>query len=48
MINLTPLQEKELKQLLMDNKKIQAVAKVHEWTNAGLRNAKEFVDKMSK
>ncbi len=48
MIQLTPNQEKELKQMIMDGKQIQAVAKVHGWTNAGLKNSKDYVDSFKK
>ncbi len=44
-VRLTP--EQEISNLLSAGQKVQAIAKVQQWTKAGLKNSKDYVDRLA-
>lgn len=46
-VQLISEQEQEIHDLLSQGQKIQAIAKVQQWTKAGLKNSKDYVDQLA-
>lgn len=48
MVILNKMQENEVRKLIAQNRRLEAVKKVWGWSRAGMKAAKKYVDKLTK
>lgn len=48
MVVLNKMQETEVRKLIAQNRRLEAVKKVWGWSRAGMKAAKKYVDNLSK